>query len=234
MRHKMKINELGALHKLDAIEEWQKDKNVHPLTCGNDANHTLLVGEFIKKDGIISMGITGGIQLKCPDCDYVQSHIPKPVFSAYIDKHMQHKIPLGQVVEFDRDDGWGVDAIYYGNDYKFPADRSWMKPTEGVEGDQEIVLTVIGTYRGIVVGRSRDCDGTPLYAVSDARIEYLRDKSTEPSIVETMNYKKWCNWLITGISQDGLRVIEGQFVPLLYKSAFEYENHYAGKTKKSE
>ena len=38
-----------------------------------------------------------------------------------------------------------------------------------------------------------------------------------------MKYKMWSEFLKTGIAEEELKVIEGQLVPLKYKSIFEYE-----------
>jgi len=42
-------------------------------------------------------------------------------------------------------------------------------------------------------------------------------------MAETINYKKWSEFFKTGICEEDLKVIEGQLVPLKYKSIFEYE-----------
>jgi len=55
---------------LQAIENWQKDGRVHPLTCGVDSNHSLLVG-------FVDQGI---VKLRCLDCDYVQDCVPIAVY----------------------------------------------------------------------------------------------------------------------------------------------------------
>ncbi len=53
--------------KLDAIAAHQANPHVHPLTCGNDSQHEILVGW-------VTAG--GEVVLKCLTCDYVQTHIP--------------------------------------------------------------------------------------------------------------------------------------------------------------
>ena len=56
------------------VRNYQADSSWHPLTCGNDSGHRLLeprlikVGWFRKK-----------VVLVCPDCDYLQLHIPEIV-----------------------------------------------------------------------------------------------------------------------------------------------------------
>ena len=142
---------------------------------------------------------------------------------------MSHKIPLGQVVEVEITDGYGVDALFYGKDYVFDrkiGGKVYGKPTEGVEGDQEIVLRFIGNLRALVVGYSQDCDGTPLYCLSNIRVKYNCDHlpdGIKSRISETLKYKMWSEFLKTGIPEEELKVIEGQLVPLKYKSIFEYE-----------
>ena len=48
--------------QVKAINNYQKYGSFHPLTCGNNSHHRLLVAtpEY----------------LKCPDCDYVQRWVP--------------------------------------------------------------------------------------------------------------------------------------------------------------
>ncbi len=48
------------------VVAWQGDPMVHPLTCGNDSNHHVLLPE--ERDGKVI--------LYCQDCDYVQDWIP--------------------------------------------------------------------------------------------------------------------------------------------------------------
>ena len=51
---------------LEAIDKWQKNASIHPLTCGNNSNHEVLKGRVNKE---------GEVELYCIDCDYVQKHI---------------------------------------------------------------------------------------------------------------------------------------------------------------
>ena len=55
---------------IQAVNYWQNCKGVHPLTCGNDSNHSILKPQ--EKDG--------KVVLVCPDCDYVQDYIPEHIF----------------------------------------------------------------------------------------------------------------------------------------------------------
>lgn len=48
------------------VNAWQNNPHVHPLTCGNDSNHTALVPE-IRDNNVI---------LKCVDCSFEQLWIP--------------------------------------------------------------------------------------------------------------------------------------------------------------
>lgn len=52
---------------IDQIIEHQNNPNLHPLTCGNDSNHTPLI-PIRDADGTII--------LICPDCIYTQKYIP--------------------------------------------------------------------------------------------------------------------------------------------------------------
>jgi hypothetical protein len=52
-----------------AVQTWQTDARVHPLTCGNDKGHRLLYASEVN----------GRVVLLCPDCDYEQTLIPEIV-----------------------------------------------------------------------------------------------------------------------------------------------------------
>ena len=62
---------LPASLVIGAIDMWQRS-DFHPLTCGVDSGHRSLVGQ--ERDG--------RVVLVCPDCSYVQTHIPAGVLSA--------------------------------------------------------------------------------------------------------------------------------------------------------
>lgn len=236
---KTKISEMGVLKMFDAIEAWQGDPTHHELTCyGGGGNcfgfkeqgvklipKTILTAQHVNVSGQEGSKIV----LECPECDFVQEKVPDFVYQWYIDTHMNHNVPLGQVVEIEITEGYGADAIFYGKDYVFDREiggKIYEKPTEGVEGDKEIVLRFVGNLRALVVGYSQDCDGSPLYCLSNIRVKYNSSHLPEKlrgSLAETLNYKKWAEYLQTGIAEEALKVIEGQFVPLLYESIFEYE-----------
>jgi hypothetical protein len=57
--------------KVDKIKKYQDCPFVHPLTCGNDSNHSNLKGIILK----------GEVVLFCPDCDYRQEWVPEIVYS---------------------------------------------------------------------------------------------------------------------------------------------------------
>jgi len=216
---------LGALRKLDAIEAWQHNDHVHPLTCGNDSNHELLVAKMVPTSNVIVVSSDQGskIILKCPDCDYVQEHVPEIVYETFIANEFSHKIPLGQVVDVELDDTY---QLFYGEDYVFPKREHDMLPemrstSPGVKGDREIALGVKGTARLLIVGHTRDCDGEPLYACSDLRVKFGVD---EKGINEVIAYRRWCAMLLMHRSESGLTVVEGEFIPLLYDSIYDYED----------
>lgn len=56
-----------------AINAWQQDTMIHPLTCGNDSRHALLYPVEEK----------GRVVLRCRDCDYRQEWIPGVVAAKY-------------------------------------------------------------------------------------------------------------------------------------------------------
>lgn len=51
---------------IERIRRWQSSSLVHPLTCGNDSNHTILQPKEIDEK----------VVLICEDCEYVQEYIP--------------------------------------------------------------------------------------------------------------------------------------------------------------
>jgi len=57
---------------LEAIKKYQSCPYVHELTCGNDSGHSPLKG----------IEVRGTVMLICPDCDYMQGHVPSVVWSA--------------------------------------------------------------------------------------------------------------------------------------------------------
>lgn len=62
------MNAISAHQTNHALGEgsWTGRFRVHPLTCGNDSNHTVLFPYFNGEK----------VVLRCPDCDYVQNHLP--------------------------------------------------------------------------------------------------------------------------------------------------------------
>lgn len=73
----------GIREQIEAIERWQKCEFVHPLTCGNDSNHGLLVSKHINAEDVYGECTyeKDWIILTCPDCDYVQNFIPEYIFA---------------------------------------------------------------------------------------------------------------------------------------------------------
>ena len=223
----MEIKDMGTFKLLDAIEAWQGNPNVHELTCGKcEKSHVKLVGEIKQTDRHINISTHEGCEvvLKCPECGHIQEQVPDCVYQYHIENELSYNIPLGQVVEVDITDGCGADAIYFGKDRVY-GDGTVVKQEEGVTGGEEIVLCFIGKLKSIVVGHSRDCDGTPLYCLSNIRVRYagasLPD-NIRGRMTETLEYKKWSEYLKTGFDEESLKVIEGQFVPLKYGSIFDY------------
>ena len=72
-RHLLQKNErlrdelLAAI--LAVIDRWQRDPTVHPLRCGKDSEHGLL----------IPVAEDQRIVLLCPDCDYRQTTVPPAI-----------------------------------------------------------------------------------------------------------------------------------------------------------
>lgn len=64
---------LDAQDVANAVRYWQSYPDLHPLTCGNDSSHALLVPRLAGD----------AVSLACPDCDYRQTHIPVVVLERY-------------------------------------------------------------------------------------------------------------------------------------------------------
>ena len=226
----MNISEMGMFKMFDALVAWQGDPNLHELTCRNDGGNcsdAKLVPKIAYISDVVNISGQEGyeIVLECPQCGSKQKKVPEHIYQWYIDTHLNHNIPLGQVVDVELTEGYGADAIFIGKDFDFQG--RYGKPSEGVEGDQEICLNFIGRLRALVVGYARDRDGTPLYCLSNIRVKYNCDHlpdGIKSRMEETIRYKKWSEYLKTGFSEEDLKIVEGQFVPLLYNSIFEYEN----------
>ena len=70
---------------LENIELYQKSCIFHPLTCGNNSQHSLLEGKIVD----------GKVILVCPDCDYTQENfgIPKTeVLKQILEESPLHKM----------------------------------------------------------------------------------------------------------------------------------------------
>ncbi len=207
----MKIKDMGALMLLDAIEAWQGNPNVHELTCGSDGcDHVKLEGKIVATaDHINASGQEGSkVFLACPECDYTQEHVPDFIYNHYIDTNLNYKIPLGQVVEVEMSENAG--------------DNNFFDARDGL--DFEVHIGIIGMVRALVVGHSRDCDGNPLYCLSNIRVRFAGaciPEDIRGSLGETLEYKKWSNFLSTGWSEESLKVVEGKIIPLKYQSIFD-------------
>lgn len=66
-------NDLSQEEKFNAINWWQSQENLHPLTCIT-SNHRKLE---------VKHNPDGKIILYCKDCDYTQENIPESVYSIY-------------------------------------------------------------------------------------------------------------------------------------------------------
>ena len=73
--------------KVAAIYSWQNAGYLHPLTCGTNSEHALLVPHKI---------VEGVIVLRCRDCDYVQTSVPGVVYSRWerISSGAEEEYPL--------------------------------------------------------------------------------------------------------------------------------------------
>jgi len=97
---------------------------------------------------------------------------------------IQHKIPLGTIVEIDvdMDNGWGPYRIVR-------------------YGDREIIIGIIGKIRMFVVKHARDCDGTPLYCVASAPV------GPPSEFVEHLKYRGLVRFCMDGIDEESMKVV---------------------------
>jgi len=198
-----KINygdQLGLFKKEDAIKEWQKGGNTHPMTCGKCENKDPLV-PFIVLPEDKNIGISLGTQsnakvmVKCKSCGHVQEDIPDCIYQWFLSEHMSHKILFGQLVEVEIDNG------------------------SQYQSDSGVVCTSIkGTFHLFVIGYMRDCDGEPLYIVGDIPVKY---QNTGSSISDSIYYKRFCTYVSLGHGEKSLTVLD---VPLvkMYNTMNEY------------
>lgn len=70
---------------LERIRKYQEEPVFHELTCGNDSRHAVLKALLTFERGII---------LVCPDCDYIQTHIPDMFFHDDFDEFYQQQKKL--------------------------------------------------------------------------------------------------------------------------------------------
>jgi len=67
---------------MKAVEEWQANETIHPLTCGIDSNHRPLK----------AVGRDGKVILICLDCEYTHTAVPECVIKAHLeDMHRRRK-----------------------------------------------------------------------------------------------------------------------------------------------
>ena len=62
--------------QIKAVEAWQSNGTMHPLTCGINSEHILVPRV---KNGEVTLG--------CPKCDYTQDLIPEAVYESYNTKN---------------------------------------------------------------------------------------------------------------------------------------------------
>jgi len=127
-----------------AIALWQQQDHVHPLTCGNDSRHALLVPE--KESGF------GQVSLVCPTCGWRQSAstIPACVFMAWFDaeiERLSEPCPICQGTKPDCRACVGTGRVPKGFGM---VDRLQVQATE-IERLQAIVDKLPVTEDGIIV-----------------------------------------------------------------------------------
>lgn len=90
-----------------------------------------------------------------------------------------HEFELGEIVEVDVDHDW----------------------PGSVEGDG-ILVKLSGRCRLYVVGHMRDCDGTPIYMLSDLPVRFPMESAA--FAIERLTYKYLAHTLESGYSGDAL------------------------------
>lgn len=115
----------------------------------------------------------------------------------------QHNIPLGQVVELDIDPEYcGCIQIY---------------KKEQTRDGNEVALCYPAKIKMIVVGHNRDCDGTPLYCISDIPV-----KANKMSFLDKHLYRMACKFYASGWDENSLKVIKDEFVPIQFNHILDY------------
>lgn len=101
---------------------------------------------------------------------------------------IQHKVPLGSIVEvdIDMDNGWGPYQIV---------------KREGFGEYGEVIIGITGKLRMFVVSHDRDCDGTPLYTIAA--------KPIAPPIncVERIKYEGLVQFCFDGVSEEAIKIV---------------------------
>lgn len=145
--------------------------------------------------------------------------------------NQRHNIPIGQVVEvtYNGDESpWGIEwsngrSIYTGPRYDMERHEHIQPPAEF----KEVCLGIRGTVKAIVVGFTRDCDGTPLYILSDKPIGYTPGGGFR----ESHEYGSWVNYFEHGFSERSLKVCTGEFIPLKYRDIWHYKRCLLGEDR---
>jgi len=189
--------QLGLFQREEAVKEWQENDNTHEMTCRNCENRDALK-VFIDYPQGKNIGVSLGTQtsakvlVKCESCGHVQENIPDIIYKWYFERHMSHKLSLGQLVEVEIDNTITHKAV-----------------------DESSVSAVIkGTMRLFIVGYMRDCDGTPLYIIGDFPVKYPNIDEAGSSINASIYYKRFCNYVSMGHSEDSLKVIDAPLVKI--------------------
>lgn len=138
----MNHQDLPISFKVKAVEHWQKDESVHPLTCGNDSSHRPL-HPFYKLS-------TKEFYLMCFNCQYKQHNVPDVVYQKFLsDKKIVSKPKYFQFHLFQPNLANTVDGVesfdqfnvHYLNERFFP-----------ITGDQEPYYYQLKDKFGVSLG----------------------------------------------------------------------------------
>lgn len=69
--------------KIDAVNAWQTNSQVHPLTCGTDSTHPPLVPQWRYYHRDIGLVCTH------PDCNYAENFVPEIIYASYFSNRPQ-------------------------------------------------------------------------------------------------------------------------------------------------
>ena len=74
----MDIKDLNNIDKMNAIEQWQEDEHMHPITCGHEECRLGMYADIDEN--------SNEVILKCPQ-GHIQKNVPDTIYKRYIRKN---------------------------------------------------------------------------------------------------------------------------------------------------